>query len=118
MVVMRIVMVILSFSIGMVDENPSPQGRDSSPASMLHQILYEGAVFDTDGGCWWVQSPENQTTADFERLGELEYGLLVWRTNLKRDLAFTHDAGVGHGFSILRGGPRCQSPYLHCSNAK
>jgi hypothetical protein len=42
-----------------------------------------------------MQKPQHQTLSDYERVGELEFGLIVWRTNLKRDLVFAQDKHVG-----------------------
>lgn len=38
---------------------------------------------------WWQQEPAQRTALGFESLADLEFALMLWRQNLKRDLACT-----------------------------
>jgi hypothetical protein len=38
-----------------------------------------------------LQKPRHHTVSDYERVGELKFGLLVWRANLKRDASLASD---------------------------
>jgi hypothetical protein len=40
-------------------------------------------------GVFVLQLPINRTVADYERMADLEFALMVWRQNLKRDLTST-----------------------------
>ena len=41
--------------------------------------------------CPALQKPQHHTVSDYERVGELKFGLLVWRANLKRDASLASD---------------------------
>ncbi|PRW20259.1 adenylate guanylate cyclase [Chlorella sorokiniana] len=44
-----------------------------------------------------IKKPINRTLADYERVGELKFGLLVWRANLKRDVSLLAGGAEGGG---------------------
>ncbi|KAK9807510.1 hypothetical protein WJX72_001152 [[Myrmecia] bisecta] len=59
------------------------------PALAQEQGIYEAYMRD-------IKKPINHTVADYDRMADLEYALIVWRQNLRRDLqaANTQDEKV------------------------